>query len=98
MARYLTNAKLLATSTIDGLSFNIIRRGYAATSQGAVVAEGGSSRGMVGKVEGTAVIKEKSAWVPDPITGYYKPTDRPAEIDAVELREMLLNHKVVKPQ
>ncbi|KAA8548925.1 hypothetical protein F0562_000609 [Nyssa sinensis] len=60
------------------------------TTRGAV---SGSRTDMVGKREETAVIKEKS-WAPDPVTGYYKPKDRAAEIDAAELREMVLNPKV----
>ncbi|MBA0870307.1 hypothetical protein Goshw_010686 [Gossypium schwendimanii] len=35
-----------------------------------------------------------SAWAPDPVTGYYRPENCGAEIDAAELREMLLNHRV----
>ncbi|KAA8527440.1 hypothetical protein F0562_034845 [Nyssa sinensis] len=95
MARSLPSAMLLAASVVDGLSVAINRRGYAAASRGAAaVGKGGSRSGMVvGKPEETAVIKEKS-WAPDPVTGYYKPNDRAAEIDAVELREMALNHKV----
>ncbi|MBA0696647.1 hypothetical protein Goari_003183 [Gossypium aridum] len=34
-----------------------------------------------------------SAWAPDPVTGYYRPENCGAEIDAAELREMLLNHR-----
>uniref|UniRef100_A0A5B6YJ29 Late embryogenesis abundant protein Lea5 n=1 Tax=Davidia involucrata TaxID=16924 RepID=A0A5B6YJ29_DAVIN len=99
MASSLSSAKLLASSVVDGLSLAINRRGYAAAaSRGAVsgagVGKGGSRSGMVGKAEETAVIKEKSSWAPDPVTGYYKPLDRAAEIDEAELREMALNHKV----
>ena len=38
-----------------------------------------------------------NAWAPDPLTGYYRPANRVDEIDPVELRQMLLNHKVNKP-
>ncbi|MFS8014275.1 putative Late embryogenesis abundant protein, LEA_3 subgroup [Helianthus anomalus] len=37
--------------------------------------------------------KKSTPWVPDPITGYYKPEGQTNEIDAAELREMLLKQK-----
>lgn len=77
------------------------RRGYAAASQGSATAgfgRGGSRSGLVGKVEDMAAIKDNagasSAWAPDPRTGYYRPANSAAEIDPVELRQMLLKHKV----
>ena len=52
----------------------------------------------------TATTKEaspeetSSVWGPDPVTGYYRPINRPPEIDSAELRLMLLNyHRRVKP-
>ncbi|XVF62569.1 hypothetical protein PTKIN_Ptkin09bG0018900 [Pterospermum kingtungense] len=100
MARSLSSLKLL--------SLSMSRRGYSVAPQGAATAKfglgGSTSRpGMVGKVEqrGANLMKEESgegvsssAWGPDPVTGYYRPENRAAEIDAAELREMLLNHKV----
>ena len=54
--------------------------------------------GMVGKGEDKGVAKNgseaSSAWAPDPVTGYYRPISHTNEIDPVELRKMLLNHKV----
>lgn len=37
---------------------------------------------------------KNTSWVPDPKTGYYRPENQGKEIDAVELREMLLKRKV----
>ncbi|XP_022760594.1 late embryogenesis abundant protein Lea5-D-like [Durio zibethinus] len=101
MARFLSSFKLFATSVSDGLSLSVFRRGYsAAAPHGALTA---SRPGMVGKIEqrgAVDVMKEESgpgvssAWAPDPVTGYYRPENCAAEIDAAELREMLLNHKV----
>lgn len=58
---------------------------------------GGPRSGILRKAEEMAAIKEESgassAWVPDPVTGYYRPISHAAEIDAVELREMLLNQR-----
>jgi hypothetical protein len=33
--------------------------------------------------------EEKTAWVPDPVTGYYRPAGGPKEVDAAELRAKL---------
>lgn len=35
----------------------------------------------------------KTSWVPDPVTGYYRPESHAKEIDAAELRNMLLKYK-----
>ncbi|KAK6254484.1 Late embryogenesis abundant protein [Theobroma cacao] len=101
MARSLSSLKLLVASVSDGLSLSISRRGYSVTPHGAVTAafgRGEARPGMVGKVEQRGVMKEESgastAWAPDPVTGYYRPENCLAEIDAAGLREMLLNHKV----
>ncbi|KAJ4834087.1 Late embryogenesis abundant protein Lea5 [Turnera subulata] len=101
MARSLSNAKLLVASVADGLSLPVFRRGYAAAPHGVVsgsFGRGGATSGMMGKVQETAMMKEDSgaisAWAPDPITGYYRPANTSAQIDPVELREMLLNHRV----
>ena len=89
-----------ACNDVDVLG-GVDRRGYAAASHASVSARfgsGGSRSRMMGKLEERAGIKEdsgaSSSWAPDPVTGYY----RPMEIDAVELRKLLLNNKVtVRP-
>ncbi|XP_057957692.1 late embryogenesis abundant protein Lea5 [Malania oleifera] len=100
MARSLSAAKVFAASTFNGLSLALSRRGYAAASLGAVSANsgaGGSRAGTAGKFEERAATKEESgastAWAPDPVTGYYRPANRAAEIDVAELRETVLNHR-----
>ncbi|EEF45556.1 late embryogenesis abundant protein Lea5 isoform X2 [Ricinus communis] len=94
MARSHSYVKLL----VDTLSLPIFLRGYSATAHEAASARGGFRSGLVGKVEQRAAIKEDSgacsAWAPDPVTGYYRPANRAAEIDPAELRETLLNHRV----
>ncbi|OMO98533.1 Late embryogenesis abundant protein, LEA-5 [Corchorus olitorius] len=105
MARSVSSLKFLAASVSDALSLTISRRGFSAAPQGAMAAsfgKGGSRPGLVGKMDQRAtVLKEESgvcsAWAPDPVTGYYRPENCAAEIDAAELREMLLNHKVIRP-
>ena len=37
--------------------------------------------------------KSSTPWVPDPVTGYYKPEDQTNQIDAADLRELLLKNK-----
>jgi hypothetical protein len=48
---------------------------------------------MLGKKEvntAAAAAEEKTAWVPDPATGYYRPAGGAKEVDAAELRAKLL--------
>lgn len=37
---------------------------------------------------------EKTPWVPDPVTGYYRPAGGAKEVDAAELRARLLTQRV----
>ncbi|KAI8010232.1 Late embryogenesis abundant protein Lea5 [Camellia lanceoleosa] len=37
-----------------------------------------------------------TSWAPDPLTGYYRPVDRAAQVDSVDQREMFLTHKEIK--
>ncbi|KAM0053945.1 putative Late embryogenesis abundant protein, LEA_3 subgroup [Helianthus debilis subsp. tardiflorus] len=73
-------------------TFIVARRGFATVTQGSV---SGSIRGtgvaMMAKASEES--KKSTPWVPDPITGYYKPEGQTNEIDAAELREMLLKQK-----
>ncbi|KAL2507635.1 protein senescence-associated protein 21 [Forsythia ovata] len=67
-------------------------RGYAAASQGAAAStlRGGAAPNMMlnkGIDEST-----ETSWVPDPVTGYYRPENRAKEIDAAELRALLLKN------
>lgn len=70
----------------------MIRRGYAGTAQSA-------TRGVISSMSGKMVAPktgedkaEKVSWVPDPVTGYYKP-ENIKEIDVAELRATLLGKK-----
>ncbi|XP_062108731.1 late embryogenesis abundant protein Lea5-like [Humulus lupulus] len=101
MAGSLSKSKLLINQALP-LSNSITRRGYAASSQGSIGVRLGKGGCMVGnnEVEGRpnkySEDKEAaaSAWIPDPLTGYYRPANRAVEIDPVELRQMLSNNKV----
>ncbi|KAK7269675.1 hypothetical protein RIF29_22409 [Crotalaria pallida] len=93
-ARSFTNVKVLSASLLDGFSHVLTRRGYAATAQSAT--RGGATY-VSGKIapksaEDNKVKSEKVAWVPDPVTGYYKP-ENIKEIDVAELRASLLSKK-----
>ncbi|CAH8276491.1 unnamed protein product [Arabidopsis lyrata] len=98
-ARSLSGAvKSLCSAASGSLSRSIVlRRSYVATSQNVTatgLSKGGSTRVMVGKMEQRALDQEvESAWGPDPVTGYYRPSNRAAEIDPAELRELLLKNK-----
>ncbi|KZV56591.1 hypothetical protein F511_09070 [Dorcoceras hygrometricum] len=35
----------------------------------------------------------KISWVPDPVTGYYRPENQAKEMDAAELRAILIKDK-----
>ncbi|KAH0645510.1 hypothetical protein KY290_034300 [Solanum tuberosum] len=76
--------------------FAYCRKGYA------VAASGGGRRGselsnmmMMMKLKGGDEDQSppKSPWVPHPVTGYYRPENQADQIDAVELRSMLLKSK-----
>ena len=98
MARSLSNAKLLSAFVVDRISFSsVARRGYAAASQGVVsgpVGGAGVGRSGVTGKKGGAEATKTSSWVPDPVTGYYRPENQADEIDVAELREMLVNNKI----
>ncbi|CAL4950175.1 unnamed protein product [Urochloa decumbens] len=49
-----------------------------------------ATKRVMGKKEvNTAAAVEKTAWVPDPATGYYRPAGGAKEVDAAELRAKL---------
>ncbi|XP_076937048.1 protein SENESCENCE-ASSOCIATED GENE 21, mitochondrial-like [Bidens hawaiensis] len=86
----MASAKLISISFIvDQLSFVATRRGYATATQGIV--SRGSVVAMMKKASEES--KKSTPWVPDPVTGYYRPEGQTNEIDAAELREMLLKQK-----
>ncbi|KAG4956658.1 hypothetical protein JHK85_043038 [Glycine max] len=77
------------------------RRGYAVASDASPSVRGGldsiGSRSAIEKgvtKNNSGPSGASSAWAPDPVTGYYRPINHTNEIDPVELRRMLLKHKV----
>ncbi|KAF9604754.1 hypothetical protein IFM89_010256 [Coptis chinensis] len=93
MARSFSTIKLISTLVENNFSLAINRRGFAA-----VATQVGGAGSSVARAGSTRIVKQEekensSSWVPDPVTGYYRPENRGDEIDVAELREMLINRK-----
>lgn len=63
----------------------------AAAVQGSVSGGAGRSKAML-KKGGDESGKIATSWIPDPVTGYYRPESHVNEVDAAELRQMLLKN------
>ncbi|CAI0580038.1 unnamed protein product [Linum tenue] len=92
MARSISGAKLISAAVTKAITGGRGFSAAAATAGNAAAGKGGSSSvtaatsGMVKKT-GEA---SKSSWVPDPRTGFYRPENVAEEIDAAQLRALLL--------
>ncbi|KAG6749854.1 hypothetical protein POTOM_046924 [Populus tomentosa] len=89
MARSSSNAKVISgliSKAINGRGFS------AVASQGAAVSKARSGADAMVKKTGEEVGKstEKTSWVPDPRTGFYRPGNVAEETDAAGLRASLL--------
>lgn len=88
----MANAKLISTLIVDQL-YVVARRGFATATQGSV---SGSVRGsgVAMMKKGGEDSKKSTSWVPDPVTGYYKPEGQTNQVDAADqLRELILKQK-----
>ncbi|KAK4482169.1 hypothetical protein RD792_009310 [Penstemon davidsonii] len=94
MARSFSSAKTVSAFIAHEISAVVTRRGYAAASQAGV--RNGAPNLMMKK--GGSEESTKTPWVPDPVTGYYRPENHSKEIDAADLREMLLKNKTRQQQ
>lgn len=96
MARSFSNAKLFSAFVADGISNAIYKRGYSAASQGAVSRATGGARSAAAMLKKPAEemtgSSEKVSWVPDPVTGVYRPENLANELDGADLRAMFLKH------
>nr|XP_043635801.1 protein SENESCENCE-ASSOCIATED GENE 21, mitochondrial-like [Erigeron canadensis] len=83
----------MATTTKLVSSFIVAtRRGFATATQGSVSGNvRGSGVAMMKKASEDS--KKSTPWVPDPVTGYYKPEGQTNQLDAAELRELLFKQK-----
>ncbi|WOH01576.1 hypothetical protein DCAR_0520960 [Daucus carota subsp. sativus] len=75
-------SKLISAFVTQQISF-LTRRGYASRSGVASVMS----------KKGGEETSASNSWIPDPVTGYYRPEGKGNEVDAAELREMLLRNK-----
>ncbi|XP_009596682.1 protein SENESCENCE-ASSOCIATED GENE 21, mitochondrial [Nicotiana tabacum] len=89
MARSFSNSKLISAFVVDTVSSFVSRRGYASSAG----VRGSGVINIMMKKGGEESSKRTTSWVPDPVTGYYRPESHAKEIDAAELRQMLLKHK-----
>ncbi|MQM03895.1 hypothetical protein Taro_036678 [Colocasia esculenta] len=98
MARSVSQAARLAVKLSESAGVLLVRRTYSAAAapsgvvrrveEKAVAPTSSKSKKTGGAAEPSAV-----AWVPDPDTGYYRPANRPAELDAAEMRQRLLSRR-----
>lgn len=75
--------------------WSMYRRGYAAAQGG--VSKSLSGGGVASNMMLKKVVEESgktTSWLPDPVTGYYRPENQATEIDAAELRALLLKNKI----
>jgi hypothetical protein len=69
------------------------KKGAAARRVDEKKAAAALTKRVMGKKEvntAAAAAAEEKAWVPDPVTGYYRPAGSAKEVDAAELRSKLL--------
>ncbi|KAJ3696393.1 hypothetical protein LUZ61_000098 [Rhynchospora tenuis] len=92
MARAVSTSTLSKTLLSDGISFLAQRRGFAAAAE-AVRRSPAAEDKAAAVAQLLAGKRDPDPWVPDPVTGYYRPSNRVVEVDAAELRAMLLRPK-----
>ncbi|PWA66285.1 late embryogenesis abundant protein, LEA5-type [Artemisia annua] len=71
----------------------VARRSFATATQGSVSGNvRGSGIAMMKKA--TEDSKKSTPWVPDPVTGYYKPEGQTSQVDSADqIYELLLKQK-----
>ncbi|KAL8513415.1 hypothetical protein ACS0TY_012760 [Phlomoides rotata] len=86
MSRAFSNAKAVSAFIASRIS----RRGYAAAA----------SQGSVSRIGAPNVLLKKGSedstkisWVPDPVTGFYRPENQVKENAAAELQAQLIRNK-----
>ncbi|MBO8584250.1 hypothetical protein INO15_14085, partial [Staphylococcus aureus] len=70
------------------------RRGYSISSTSNAVVRGRSTGVVKAGEEVKKVSSDSNSWVPDPVTGYYRPANRASDVDVAELRQILLTQKL----
>lgn len=91
MARFIANSNILALlskSSRRCFSSAAIRAGRSGAEEGSMMR---GSKSMEGGAKTETVWT--TSWVPDPVTGYYRPANRVGEMDPAELRQMLISRR-----
>ncbi|CAN1176216.1 Indole-3-acetic acid-induced protein ARG2 [Linum perenne] len=91
MSRSFATAGLLSAAVTKAIR----NRGFSSSASAAATAVKGGAVSAAGRVkktgEETPAGKQRvSSWIPDPRTGFYRPDNVAEEIDAAELRALLL--------
>ncbi|KAJ1692106.1 hypothetical protein LUZ63_008804 [Rhynchospora breviuscula] len=94
MARALSTSAAFS-KTLLSVSFLAPRRGFAAAAETAVSVRRSPTADdkAAAAVAVAQLFAHPDPWVPDPVTGYYRPSNRVVDVDAAELRAMLLRPK-----
>ncbi|XP_051142069.1 protein SENESCENCE-ASSOCIATED GENE 21, mitochondrial-like [Andrographis paniculata] len=71
------------------ISANSVRRVNASTSAAHTAAAAQAAALNIGSAE----LPRRTAWVPDPVTGYYRPENAGDTVDPVDLRSIVLKQK-----
>jgi Late embryogenesis abundant protein len=74
-------------------SIVLYRRGFAAAAEEVRRGAKAEDKAAVAQLlaEKRVAAADPDPWVPDPVTGYYRPAKGAMELDAAELRAMLLS-------
>lgn len=94
MARSFSTFKAVSAVVSKEIQSVLNRRAFSAVSQEAAASRAAAApaTNVLGKKQ-LPEMEEKSPWVPDPVTGYYRPESHAHEIDVADLREALLKQK-----
>lgn len=94
MSRAIANATLYAAVS-SGLSKVVAGRNFSAAAGAVASGRTGAAALMRGEDKALKIEVGDAAtsWVPDPVTGYYRPANRGDEVDVAELRNLHLNNK-----
>ncbi|KAG6488221.1 protein SENESCENCE-ASSOCIATED GENE 21, mitochondrial-like [Zingiber officinale] len=79
-----------------GITLFLNRRAYSAAAlekRTTVLVKSSTATSSSSSVASSTSSSSSNSWVPDPETGYYRPSDIGRQVDAAELRAMLLSKR-----
>ncbi|CAN1234212.1 Late embryogenis abundant protein 2 [Linum perenne] len=85
MSRSFATAGLLSAALTNAIR----NRGFSSSAAAVTTAVKGGAVSAAGRMKKTGE-ETVSSWIPDPRTGFYRPDNVAEEIDAAELRALLL--------